>query len=103
MAKFYEDDAADFVNVDDFGFAVTSGSTSFAAIFEYAYGEQFGFGDREIPTLTATTSSVSAIAADDTVTVPADAISASGSSKDFKVLVKKPDNSGMTILLLESA
>lgn len=103
MAKFYEDDAASLVSVDDFAFTVTSGATSFAAIFEYAYGEQFGFGDREIPTLTATTSSVSAISADDTVTVPADAIPTSGSSKDFKVMVKKPDNSGMTVLLLESA
>ena len=103
MAKFYEDDAAEMVSVDDFGFTMTSGSTSFAAIFEYAYGEAFGFGDREIPTLTATTSSVSAISADDTVTVPADAIPTSSSSKNFTVIIKKPDNSGMTILLLESA
>lgn len=102
MAKFYEDDAAEMVSEDDFGFSMTSGSTSFNAIFEYAYGEQFGFGDRDVPTLTATTSSVSAISVDDTVTVPADAIPTSSSSKNFSVRIKQPDNSGVTVLVLES-
>lgn len=102
MAQFYEDDAFELVDVDEFGFTISHSSGSFAAIFEYAYGEQFGFGDREVPSLTATTSSVSSVSADDTVTVPAAAIPTDGSTKDFKVLVKQPDNSGMTVLILES-
>ena len=102
MARFYEDDASEFVNTDDFGFTITSGSTTFSAIFEYAYGEQFGFDGREVPTLTATTSSVSSVAVDASVTVPADAIPTSSSAKTFKIMVKKPDNSGMTVLVLEA-
>lgn len=102
MARFFEDDAAAQISVDDFAFTMTSGATSFAAIFEYAYGEQFGFGDREVPTLTATTASVAAVSAGDIVTVPADAIPTSGVAKTFMVLVKRPDNSGVTVLVLET-
>lgn len=103
MTRFFEDDAAAQISVDDFAFNMTSGATTFAAIFEYAYGEQFGFGDREVPTLTATTSSVSAVAVDDSVVIPAAAIPTSSVDKTFTILAKKPDNSGVTVLLLESA
>jgi hypothetical protein len=102
MARFYEDDAAAQISVDDFAFNMTSGATTFAAIFEYAYGEQFGFGDRQVPTLTATTISVSALSAGDIVSVPADAIPTSSVAKSFTILVKQPDNSGVTVLVLET-
>jgi hypothetical protein len=102
MSRFFEDDAASQISVDDFAFTMTSGASTFAAIFEYAYGDQFGFGDRQVPTLTAKTSEVAAVSVDDIVTVPAAAIPTSGSSKNFAVLVKQPDNSGVTVLVLET-
>ena len=105
MAPFYESEAGDLIDTDDFAIEVTctSPSLTFSAIFDYVYGEQFGFGDREIPSLTCTTSSVSTLSQDDEVTVPASAIPTSSTDKDFSILVKKPDNSGITVLLLESA
>jgi len=107
VAQFYESEAADLISTDDFAVTVTSSATdpalSFSGIFEFVYGEQFGFGDKEIPSLTCATSAVATLSQDDEVTVPASAITTSSSAKDFKILVKKPDNTGITVLLLESA
>ena len=102
---FYDDDLADMVSLDDFGVTVTSASpaASFNAVFEYVYGEEFGLAAKEIPSLTVTTSSVSALSAGDTVTVPAAAFNPSASDKDFTIIIKKDGNTGMTLILLESA
>tara|TARA_R110002012_G_scaffold64498_4_gene169612 strand:- start:3216 stop:3533 length:318 start_codon:yes stop_codon:yes gene_type:complete len=104
MTKFFDSDLAQLVSTDDFGDTITcsSPSVSFSAIFDYVYGEEMGFGDRQVPSLTATTSSVSALSQDNVLTIPASAIGTSSSSKNFKILVKQPDNTGMTVLLLES-
>ena len=102
MPKWYEDDVAEMIDVEDFAFSISHSGGSFSAIFEYAYGEQFGFADREVPTLTSKTSTVSSVSAGDQVTVPAEAIPTSATSKTYLVLVKKPDNTGVTVLVLES-
>jgi hypothetical protein len=102
VARFFEDDVDEIINEDDFGFSMSSGDTTFVAIFEYAYGEQFGFEGREVPTLTAKTSAVADVSAGDTVTVPAAAVPTSSVSIDFTVLVKQPDNTGVTVLVLEA-
>ena len=97
MAKFFDSDVSDMVSTDDFADTITcaSPSLSFSGIFDYVYGEEFGFGDREIP-------SVTALSQDDVLTIPASAFDDSSSSKTFKVLVKKEDNTGITVILLES-
>ena len=104
MAKFWDSDVSDMVNTDDFADTITcaSPSLSFSGIFDYVYGEDFGFGDREVPSVTAKTADVTTLSQDDVVTVPASAFDDSSSSKTFKILVKKEDNTGITILILES-
>lgn len=104
MTKFFDSDLAELVGTDDFADVITcsSPSVSFNAIFDYVYGEEMGFGDRQVPTLTATTSSVSALGQDDVLTIPASAIGTSSSSKNFRIMVKQPDNTGMTVIILES-
>ena len=90
MAKFFDSDVSDMVSTDDFADTITcaSPSLSFSGIFDYVYGEEFGF--------------VTTLSQDDVLTIPASAFDDSSSSKTFKVLVKKEDNTGITVILLES-